>query len=168
METVFRHYLTVLLCASRICDNSCLPWMVAPICRTQLHYLELYLDDKLNISAICDLERDLEMMTPEELKEYRLDYYLSHIVYYRAKNKKYAAENPKKMAEYNKQFHIRHPHYERDLKRRRKAATEPLIFQFLDNGFSGDIEGYITYLRSRGIPKQHIKWFKADMQKHIT
>ena len=103
----------------------------------------------------------------KELKEYRQQYYQNHIVYFRAKNKKYATENPEKMEGYTKQFHINHPHYERDLKRKRKAITEPLIFQFLDNGFGSDISGYISYLRSRGIPEQHIKWFKVDVRKHL-
>ena len=107
------------------------------------------------------------MKTPEQLKEYRHDYYLNHIEYYRAKNKKYAADNPEKMKEYAKQFHINHPHYERDLSRKRKAVTEPLIFQFLDNGFSGDVDGFIAYLRNIGIPEQHLKWFKVDIQKYL-
>ena len=107
------------------------------------------------------------MKNPEQLKEYRYDYYLNHIEYYRAKNKKYAADNPEKMKGYAKQFHINHPHYERDLSRKRKAVTEPLIFQFLDNGFSGDVDGFIAYLRDKDIPKQHIRWFKVDVKKHL-
>lgn len=107
------------------------------------------------------------MKTPEQLKEYRQEYYLNHIAYYRAKNKKYAADHPKKMEEYAKQFHIQHPHYERDVKRRRNAITEPLIFQFLDNGFSGDVDGFILHLQIMGIPEKHINWFKVDVQKHL-
>lgn len=107
------------------------------------------------------------METPEQLREYRQEYYLNHIAYYRAKNKKYAADNPKKMEEYVKRFHIRHPHYERDLRRRRNAITEPLVFQFLDNSFSGDIDSFITHLRNRGISEQHLKWFKVDVKKHL-
>ena len=107
------------------------------------------------------------MKTLEQQKKYRHDYYLNHIEYYRAKNKKYAADNPEKMEEYAKQFHINHPHYERDLRRKRKAVTEPLIFQFLDNCFGNNIDGYITYLRNRGVPEQHIKWFKVDIQKYL-
>ena len=107
------------------------------------------------------------MKTPEQLKEYRQKYYINHIPYYRAKNKKYAADNPKKMEDYGKQFHTRHPHYERDRIRKRKAATEPLMFQFLDNGFDGDVDSFIFYLRNKGIPEQHIKWFKVDAKKHL-
>ena len=107
------------------------------------------------------------MKTPEQLKEYRQKYYITHIGYYQAKNKKYAADNPKKMEDYGKQFHIRHPHYERNRIRKRKAITEPLIFQFLDNGFSGDTDSFISYLRNKGIPEQHVKWFKTDVKKHL-
>ena len=107
------------------------------------------------------------MKTPEQQKQYRHEYYLNHLEYYQVKNKKYAVDNPEKMEEHAKQFHIRHPHYERDLSRKRKAVTEPLIFQFLDNGFSSEIGGYVSYLRAKGVLEKHIRWFMVDVQKHL-
>ena len=45
---------------------------------------------------------------------------------------------------------------------------EPLIFQFLDNGFDEDIDGFVSYLRDEGIEELHIKWFVVDVSKLLN
>ena len=107
------------------------------------------------------------MKTPEQQKEYRHEYYEQHKDYHYQKFRAWCKDNPVQAAAIQKRWRDAHPHYYRDYMRKRKAATEPLIFQFVDNGFSGDVKGYITYLRSRGVSEQHIGWFKTDVKKHL-
>ena len=107
------------------------------------------------------------MKTREQLKEYRHGYYAEHKDYHHQKYRDWCKNNPVQATAIQKRWRDRNPHYYRDYMRKRKAITEPLIFQFLDNGFDSDIDGYIFYLRSRGIPEKHIRWFKVDVQKHL-
>lgn len=107
------------------------------------------------------------MKTPEQLKEYKTEYYQQHKDRNLQQYLKWCKDNPKSAKAIQDRWLAKNPHYSRDYQRKRKMATDPLIFQFLDNGFSGDIEGYVTYLRNRGVPEQHIKWFKVDVKKHL-
>lgn len=108
-----------------------------------------------------------KMKTPEQLKEYRHEYYEQHKEHYYQQFRDWCDANPKRVKVIRGKWLAKRPHYQRDYQRIRKATVEPLIFQFLDNGFSGDVEGYISYLRDRGIPEKHIRWFKVDVQKHL-
>ena len=86
--------------------------------------------------------------------------------HYYQKYREWCRDNPVQAAAIQERWRDAHPHYYRDYMRLRKATTEPLIFSFLDNGFSGDgdVEGYVSYLRAKGIPEQHIGWFKTDVK----
>ena len=106
-------------------------------------------------------------MKTKQSKEYRHGQYEQHKDYHYQKYREWCRANPKELAIIQKRWRDKHPLYYRDYMRKRKAATEPLIFEFLDNGFGSDIDGYISYLQNRGIPEQHIKWFKVDVQKHL-
>ena len=103
----------------------------------------------------------------KQSKEYKTAYYKQHRDRYNQLYLVWCKDNPKSAKAIRDRWLAKNPHYQRDYQRKRKAATEPLIFQFLDNGFGSDIDGYISYLRSRGIPEQHIKWFKVDVRKHL-
>ena len=107
------------------------------------------------------------MKTLEELKEYRHGYYIQHKDQHYQYYLKWCSENPVQAAAIRERWDDAHPHYYRNYMRKRKVVTEPLIFQFLDNGFDGDVEGYVSYLRAKGTPEQHIGWFKTDVQKHL-
>lgn len=107
------------------------------------------------------------MKTPEQQKEYHHEYYMQHKNHYYQQFRDWCKANPKRMKAIRDKWLAKKPHYQRDYQRNRKATVEPLIFQFLDNGFSGDIERYITYLQSRDIPEKHIRWFKKDVQKYL-
>lgn len=107
------------------------------------------------------------MKTPEQVKEYRHGQYEQHKEYHYQKYREWCKDNPKAAATIQKRWRDANPHYYRDYMRKRKAVTEPLIFEFLDNGFSDDVEGYIAYLRSRGVPEKCINWFRVDVQKHL-
>ena len=107
------------------------------------------------------------MKTPEELKEYKKAYYQQHKGHYKQLTAEWRKANPIQAKAITDRWLATRPHYQRDYQRKRKAITEPLIFFFLDNSASRDIDGYITYLRGRGIPEQHVNWFKADIKKHL-
>jgi hypothetical protein len=107
------------------------------------------------------------MKTPKELKEYKRTYYLQHKAHYNQLIRKWRKDNPIQAKVIADRWLAKRPHYQRDYRRKRKAITEPLIFEFLDNSFSGDVNGFIAYLRSTGIPEQHIRYFKVDVQKHL-
>ena len=104
-----------------------------------------------------------KVKTHEQVVADRHAYYISHAKIYQERAKKFATNNPDKVKTYLDRFTKKHPTYRRDVTRVRVAAVEPLIFQFLDNGFSRDIDGYISYLRNNGIPEKHIRWFKVDV-----
>ncbi|GAH25108.1 unnamed protein product [marine sediment metagenome] len=107
------------------------------------------------------------MKTPEQVKEYRHNYYIQHKDYHYQKYRDWCNENQEGAAAIQKRWRDAHPHYYRDYMRKRKATTELLIFEFLDNGFGSHIDGYMIYLRNRGVPEKHINWFKVDVQKHL-
>ena len=107
------------------------------------------------------------MKTPEQQKEYNHEYYINHKEHYYQQFRDWCKANPKRITKIRHRWLAKNPHYQRDYQRKRKATVEPLIFQFVDNGFSGDIDGYVTYLRNRGVPEKHIRWFKKDVQKHL-
>lgn len=112
------------------------------------------------------------MKTPEQLKEYKRWYYQQHKVHYNQLVADWRKDNPIRAKAIADRWLTKHPHYQRNYQRKRKAATEPLIFEFLDNGFGSDIsdksiDGYISYLRTRGVPEQHVNWFLKDVQKYL-
>ena len=107
------------------------------------------------------------MKTPEQLKEYKKVYYQQHKDHYNQLVADWRKDNPIRAKAIADCWLAKHPHYQRDYQRKRKAATEPLIFEFLDNGSGSDIDGYISYLRNRGVTEQHIRWFKVDVRKHL-
>lgn len=107
------------------------------------------------------------MKTPEQLKEYQHEYYIQHKDSIYQSYLKWRSDNPKKASVIQQRWRDAHPHYYRDYMRKRKAVTEPLIFQFLDNGFDDDIDGFIPHLRNNGIPEKHINWFKTDVKKYL-
>ncbi|MCK4348794.1 MAG: hypothetical protein KAW47_09280 [Thermoplasmatales archaeon] len=106
------------------------------------------------------------MKTLEELKEYRHEYYIQHKDQHYQYYLKWCGENSVQAAANRERWDDAHPHYYRDYMRKRKAVTEPLIFGFLDN-CSGDMDGFIIYLRTQDVPEQHLKWFKVDIQKYL-
>ena len=103
----------------------------------------------------------------EHQKEYKREYCKQHRDRYNQQYLKWCRENPKKAKAIRDRWLAKNPHYQRDHQRKRKAVTDSLIFRFLDNGLGSDMEGYISYLRNRGVPKQHVKWFRKDMEKII-
>lgn len=107
------------------------------------------------------------MKTPGQLKEYKKLYYQQHKDHYNQLVAEWRKANPIQAKAISDRWLAKHPHYQRDYKRKREAAVEPLIFQFMDNGFSSDIDGFISYLQNKGIPERHIKWFRVDVQKYI-
>lgn len=107
------------------------------------------------------------MKTPEQQKEYHHEYYINHKEHYYQQFRDWCKANPESVTKIRLRWLAKNPHYQRDYQQKRKTVTEPLIFQFLDNGFSGDIDEYVAYLQSRGIPEQHIRWFKTDVKKHL-
>lgn len=60
METAFRHYIGILLCAPRIRDNSFLSRMVARSSLSWLHTLEQHLNDMPNRADVPNLEGHIE------------------------------------------------------------------------------------------------------------
>ena len=107
------------------------------------------------------------MKTPEELKDYKKNYYQQHKDHYNQLTIEWRKDNPIQAKTITDRWLASRPHYQRDYQRKRKATVEPLIFQFLDNGFDGNVNGFITYLRSKGIPEKHINWFRVDVKKHL-
>lgn len=107
------------------------------------------------------------MKTPEELKEYKAIYYQQHKDHYNKLTVEWRKANPIQAKAITDRWLASRPHYQRDYQQIRKATTEPLIFQFLDNGFSEDIDGYVTYLRNKGVSEKHIRWFKVDVKKYL-
>ena len=107
------------------------------------------------------------IFTAEHLAEYKREYYEQHRDRYNQQYLKWCRDNPKKAKAIRDRWLANNPHYARDYERKRKAVTDSLIFRFLDNGPGSDMEGYISYLRNRGVPEQHVKWFRKDMEKII-
>lgn len=107
------------------------------------------------------------MKTPEQLKEYKKLYYQQHKDHYNQLVAEWRKANPIQAKAIADRWHAKRPHYQRDYVRKRKAITEPLIFQFLDNGFGNNLDAFILYLRSRGVSEKYIKWFKVDCEKMI-
>ena len=108
------------------------------------------------------------MKTPEQQKEYHHEYYILHKDHYYQQFRDWCKANPKRITKIRHRWLAKNPHYQRDYQRKRKAITDPLVFHFLDYGGSGsDIDGYVIYLRNRGIPEQHVNWFLKDVQKHL-
>jgi hypothetical protein len=103
----------------------------------------------------------------EHQKEYKREYYEQHRDRYNQQYLKWCKDNPKKAKAIRERWLAKNPHYSRDYERKRKAVTDSLIFRFLDNGLGSNMEGYISYLRNRGVPEQHVKWFRKDMEKII-
>ena len=107
------------------------------------------------------------MKTPEELRDYQAEYYKQHRARYNLLSNEWRKANPKQAKFISDRWLATRPHYQRDYQRKRKAIVEPLIFEFLDNGLDGDVDGFIVYLRDKGVPEQHVKWFLKDVQKHL-
>ena len=107
------------------------------------------------------------MKNHEELKEYHHEYYMQHKDHYYQQFRDWCKANPKRVKVIRDKWLAKKPHYQRDYQRIRKAAVEPLIFPFLDNGFGSDMDGYVLYLRNRDIPEKHIRWFKVDVKKYL-
>jgi len=133
---------------------------------------DIIIVDELSFGYPLDFEKkhnygNRKMKTPEELKKYKTDYYRQHKDHCDKLTTEWRKSNPLRAKGISDRWLAKRPHYQRDYRRKRNAAVEPLIFQFLDNGFAGDVDGYIAYLREQGIPEQHIHWFKVDVQKHL-
>ena len=107
------------------------------------------------------------MKTPKELKAYKVDYYQQHKAHYNELTTAWRKDNPVKAKAITDRWLASRPHYQRDYQRERKATVEPLIFEFLDNGFDGNVGEYVAYLRDKGVPEKHIRWFKVDVKKHL-
>lgn len=108
------------------------------------------------------------MKTPEELRAYRLQYYKEHKEQALRNYHNWCKANPKLVKAIQKRWYDAHPHYYRNYIRKRKAVSEPFIFQFLDNGtFDGDVNSFVSYLRDRGVPEKHIQWFQVDVKKYL-
>lgn len=102
--------------------------------------------------------------TPEQLKEYKTEYYKQHKDRYMQLVAEWRKANPIQSKAIADRWLVKHPHYQREYRRNRKAATEPLIFQFLNEGDGRNIEDYIEYLKDQSISEQHIRWFRKDFQ----
>lgn len=107
------------------------------------------------------------MKTLEQRKEYSRNYYKDHKDHYNQKTKEWRNANPIQAKAIADRWLETRPHYQRDYQRKRKAIVEPLIFEFLDNGFDGDVDGFVEHLQSEGVPEQHIKYFKKDLKKYL-
>ena len=107
------------------------------------------------------------MKTPEQLKGYKKNYYQQHKDHYNQLTIEWRKDNPTQAKAIADRWLASRPHYQRDYQRVRKATVEPLIFQFLDNGFRRDIDSYVSYLRNKGVPEKHIRWFIVDVKKHL-
>ena len=107
------------------------------------------------------------MKNPKQLKEYKKNYYQQHKDHYNQLTMEWRKANPIQAKAITDRWLATRPHYQRDYQRKRKAATEPLIFEFVDNGFGNNIDGYITYLRNKGVPERHVNWFLKDVKKHL-
>jgi hypothetical protein len=108
-----------------------------------------------------------DIFATEHQKEYKTEYYKQHRDRYNQQYLKWCKDNPKQAKAIRDRWRAKNPHYSRDYERKRKAVTESLIFQFLDNGVGSDIGGYIIYLRNRGVPEHHIGWFRKDVERMV-
>ena len=106
-----------------------------------------------------------DIFATEHLKEYKREYYEQHRGRYNQQYLKWCRDNPKKAKAIRGRWLANNPHYARDHNRKRKAVTDSLIFQFLDNGVGSNMDGYILYLRNRGVSERDIGWFKKGMEK---
>lgn len=111
--------------------------------------------------------RDWVAQHPKEIKAYRQKYYLAHKAAFERNHRNWCKAHPGREDKSSKRWHDKHPLYSRDYHRERIGVTEPLIFQFLDNGFDNDVDSFVVYLRSQNVSEQHISWFKKDVQKFI-
>ena len=107
------------------------------------------------------------MKTPEQVKEYHKRYYEQHKDVMNQQHDTWRKANPERVKEILYRWLTKTPHYSRDYKRKRTAITDQLIFQFLDNGFRDKINDFISCLQRKGIPAQHIKYFKKDVKKYL-
>lgn len=112
-------------------------------------------------------ERGKENKTPEEIKQYQQDYYAAHKDRFIETHTNWVKANPKRYVDGQRSWRKKNSHYPRDYARARKEIVEPLIFQFLDNGFDGDVEGFSNYLRTQIFSEQHIRWFEKDVQQFM-
>lgn len=107
------------------------------------------------------------MKTPEQLRDYQAEYYKQHRARYNLLSNEWRKANPEQAKFISDRWLATRPHYQRDYQRKRKAIVEPLIFDFMDNGFDGDVDGFVDYLQSEGVPEQHIRYFKKDVEKYL-
>ena len=107
------------------------------------------------------------MKTPGQLKEYQAEYYKQHRARYNQLSNEWRKANPEQAKSIADRWLASRPHYQRNYQRKRKAIAEPLIFQFLDNTFNGDVDGFTAHPRDKGVPEQHIKYFKKDVEKYL-
>lgn len=114
-----------------------------------------------------EFEETIEILNEFKIKNYRHQWYLEHKAHCAKQNREWCRNNPKKVSAIQKRWRDKNPNYYKNYMRRRKAATEPLIFQFLDNGSDGDVGSFVSYLREVGTPEQHIRWFQVDVKKII-
>ena len=103
----------------------------------------------------------------EHLAEYKREYYMKHRDRYNQRYLKWCKDNPEKAKAIRDRWLANNPHYQRDHNRKRKAVTESLMFEFLDNRVGSDIDSYILYLRNRGVSERDIGWFKKSVEKMI-
>ena len=108
-----------------------------------------------------------DIFATEHLAEYKREYYKQHRDRYNKQYLQWCRDNPKQTKAIRDRWLANNPHYARDYERKRKAVTESLIFQFLDNGVGSNMDGYISYLRNRGVSERDIGWFKKGMGKMI-
>ena len=111
--------------------------------------------------------QDWAVQHADEVKVHKRKYYLAHKAVFREHHRKWSKANPTKIKAKAERWHKKYPHYSRDYKRGRIKITDPLIFQFMDNGFDNDVDGFVGYLRSQNVSEQHISWFEKDVQKFI-
>ena len=110
----------------------------------------------------------MEKGTPEQVAEYHKNYYQSNKDRMDQRHDTWRKANPERVKAIFYRWLAKNPHYSRDDKRKHTAVVEPLMFEFIDNGFDeGDLNDFISCLRSDGISEQHIGWFKTDVQKYI-
>ena len=77
-------------------------------------------------------------------------------------------ENPERATKMREQWLKQNPSYYTNYIEERRAVTDALIFQFLDNGFGGGtLEEFITFLKEEGVEEKHIGWFRADVKKEL-
>ena len=109
----------------------------------------------------------MKISNPEQVKQYYKNYYEQHKDRMNQQHDSWRKANPKRIKIILDRWLVKNPHYSRDNKRKRTAITEPLIFEFLDYFEEGDLNDFISCLRSDGISEQYIRWFKVDIKKYV-